>query len=305
MARRKRGRPISGILLLDKPRGITSNAALQRVRRLFDARKAGHTGSLDPLATGLLPLCFGEATKISGFLLDADKRYEVLARFGVTTDTGDADGAVLAECAGFSLDAPAMDAAADALRGEIQQVPPMYSALKHQGQRLYEIARRGGEVEREARRVVIHELRVESVGPDTARLSVHCSKGTYVRTLVEDLGRALGVGAHVAALRRTGLGPFGANPDMIGFGRLEAAAGESTEALDALLLPVDSALGGWPEVRLTPEMAGFVRQGQAVWVPKAPAAEWLRLYAGDGRFLGMGTVLDDGRIAPRRLLASD
>lgn len=303
MARRKKGRPVNGILLLDKPGGITSNAALQRVRRLFDARKAGHTGSLDPLATGLLPLCFGEATKVSSFLLEADKRYEVLARFGVTTDTGDAEGTVLADASGVRLDPQAVESAAAGLRGEIRQVPPMYSALKHQGQRLYDIARRGGEVEREARCVTIHELAVDSVGADTARLFVHCSKGTYVRTLVEDLGQALGIGAHVAALRRTGLGPFGASPDLIRFDQVEAASEQGLEALDALLLPVDAALGGWPEVRLTPEMTGFVRQGQAVWVPKTPDVQWLRLYAGDGRFLGMGTVLEDGRVAPRRLLA--
>jgi tRNA pseudouridine55 synthase len=304
MARRKKGRIVNGILLLDKPAGMTSNAALQRARRLFDARKAGHTGSLDPLATGLLPLCFGEATKVSGFLLDADKRYEVEARFGITTDTGDAEGEVLSRTEDVALGAAELETAAARFRGEIDQIPPMYSALKHQGERLYVLARRGEEVERKPRRVCIHELRVNAVGEDRAQLSVHCSKGTYVRTLVEDLGQALGVGAHVTALRRTGLGPFGDDAELVTPQRIEAVAEQGPQALDALLLPVDAALSGWPEVRLTPEMAGYVRQGQAVWVPRAPDARWLRLYAGDGRFLGMGTLLDDGRIAPRRLLSA-
>ncbi|MBA1148559.1 tRNA pseudouridine(55) synthase TruB [Ectothiorhodospiraceae bacterium WFHF3C12] len=299
----RRGRNINGILLLDKPGGMTSNAALQRAKRLYQARKAGHTGSLDPLATGLLPLCFGEATKVSGFLLDADKRYEVTCRLGEITDTGDAEGEVLERRAFTPPTRDAVESAAASLRGEIDQVPPMYSAIKHQGERLYKLAREGRTVERRARRVTIHEIVVTALREDAVELSVHCSKGTYVRTLVEELGESLGCGAHVSALRRTALGPFGPDAGLVGLERLEALAESGTAPLDELLLPMEAALEDWPDVRLPDDAAFYLRQGQAVWVPKAPADGWVRLYAGDATFLGMGTVLSDGRVAPKRLVA--
>lgn len=291
-------------MLLDKPAGITSNQALQRVRRCLDARKAGHTGSLDPLATGLLPLCFGESTKVSGFLLDADKRYRVRARFGVRTDTGDAEGRVLERREVPGIDQDALRSACAGFTGEIEQIPPMYSALKHNGERLYRIARAGGEVERAPRPVCIHELRLVALDDDSAAtFEVHCSKGTYIRTLVEDIGDVLGIGGHVEALRRTALGPLDAGHELISLERIEAAAQEGGEAVEAFLRPTDLALGDWPAISLTRDMAHFVRQGQAVRVPSTPPADWLRLYDADGVFIGMGVALADGRVGPKRLMS--
>ncbi|KAB7628443.1 tRNA pseudouridine(55) synthase TruB [Alkalilimnicola sp. S0819] len=301
MASKKR-RSVTGILLLDKPAGLSSNKVLQRVKWLYQARKAGHTGSLDPLATGLLPLCFGDATKVSGFLLDADKRYVVRARAGMTTNTADAEGEILRTREVGDLTAERIEAELADFRGAIQQVPPMYSALKHQGQRLYKLAREGKEVERAPRDVTIHELRLLGVEREHFELEVHCSKGTYVRSLVEDLGEALGCGAHVEALRRTALGPF-ARPAMVSLAQVEAAAEQGEEALDALLIPMEQALVQWPEVRLSNEVAHYLLQGQPVWVPQAPAGGWVRLFAEGERFLGMGHMLSDGRVAPKRLLA--
>lgn len=298
----RKGRPVSGILLLDKPAGETSNRALQRVRRLLQARKAGHTGSLDPLATGLLPLCFGEATKVSGCLLDAAKRYRVTARFGQTTDTADAEGEVLERRPVPALDAATVAAALAPFRGEQAQVPPMYSALRHQGRRLHALARQGVEVPRAPRRITVHAFELEWLADGEAGFVVHCSKGTYVRTLVADLGEALGCGAHVTALRRTALGPF-REPEMIMVDALARAAAGGPQALDALLLPPDAALADWPAVHLGAEAAPYLRQGQAVWIPKAPPPGAVRLYGPAGVFLGMGAVLEDGRVAPRRLLA--
>jgi len=300
--RHTKGRNVLGILLLDKPAGITSNAALQTVKRLFRARKAGHTGSLDPLATGMLPICFGEATKISGFLLDADKRYRVQCRLGVRTTTADAEGEVLEQ---RPVEGLTRERVADVLarfRGAITQVPPMYSALKHKGERLYKLARQGVEVEREPRSVSIHELELLALEGELAELLVHCSKGTYVRTLVEDIGAALGCGAHVSALRRLGVGPFD-DSGLYDLPALEALAGEGYAALDRLLLPVEDGLAQWPGVRLSVDAAFYLRQGQPVLVPQAPTTGWVRLYEGERHFIGMGEILDDGRVAPRRLMA--
>lgn len=293
-------RDVHGIVLLDKPLGLTSNAALQTVKRLFRARKAGHTGSLDPLASGLLPLCFGDATKVSGFLLDADKRYRVGVQLGVKTTTGDAEGAVTARRSVPALDPAALEAVLQRFTGPILQVPPMHSAVKHQGQPLYKLAHKGLEVPREAREVVIHELRLLDYTADRLELDIACSKGTYIRTLAEDIGEALGVGAHVVELRRTAAGPFRAE-QMVTLSRLEAAAAEGVEALDALLLPMETALAHWPVVCLSEDLARYVRQGQAVFVPKAPTQGWVKLHTAD-RFLGVGHVLDDGRVAPKRLI---
>ena len=296
-------RRVNGILLLDKPSGLTSNAALQAVKKLYRARKAGHTGSLDPLATGLLPICFSEATKVSGFLLDADKDYRVTCKFGERTTTGDAEGEVLEQ-------RPVEDLSEDRLRevmqgflGDIEQIPPMYSALKHKGERLYKLARAGVEVEREPRQVTIHALELLTLTPPLAEIRVHCSKGTYVRTLVEDIGAALGCGAHVSGLRRLGVGPFD-DSHMIDMEGLQAVAAESEHALDQLLLPLESGLAQWPDVRLSSDAAFYLRQGQPVLVPKAPTAGLVRLYEGESRFLGVGEILDDGRVAPRRLMVA-
>ena len=303
MARRRpKGRNISGILLLDKPEGLTSNEALQTVKRLYKARKAGHTGSLDPLASGLLPICFGEATKISGFLLDADKHYRVRCKLGEKTTTADAEGEVIETRPVEGIDAARLEAALEAFRGSIQQVPPMYSAVKHQGQRLYKLAREGVEVEREPRTVVIHALALLSFEPPFFDLDVRCSKGTYVRTLAEDIGDALGCGAHVTALRRLGVGPYD-DQGMVTLDELKSLAEEGFEALDARLLPIESALAQWPEVQLNEDATYYLRQGQAVLVPRAPTSGWVRLYAAGGSFLGMGQILDDGRVAPKRLMS--
>ncbi|MGD8828931.1 MAG: tRNA pseudouridine(55) synthase TruB [Gammaproteobacteria bacterium] len=300
--RRSSRRAVHGMLLLDKPTGLTSNRALQIVKRLFQARKAGHTGSLDPLATGLLPLCFGEATKLSGYLLDADKRYRVTCRLGSRTDTADAEGQVVATAAVPALDRHAVESVLSGFLGEQDQVPPMYSALKQGGRRLYEMAREGIEVERKPRRIVIHDLALLGVSGDALELNVACSKGTYIRTLVEDIARALGTEGHVAALRRTGAGPYGED-QMISLAELEAAAEQGgAEALDRFLRPLDSALGHWPAVNLTPDTAYYLRRGQAVMVPRAPAGGWVRVYEGERDFLGLGEILDDGRVAPRRLM---
>ena len=305
MRRRQRtraGRPVNGILLLDKPAGLTSNAALQTVKRLLKARKAGHTGSLDPLATGMLPICLGEATKISGFLLEADKTYEVEIRLGVTTTTGDAEGEVLEERPVPALGQSLLEQALDKFRGGIDQIPPMHSAIKRNGQPLYKLAHQGIVVEREPRRIHIHELRLLEFHDDRLRVHVHCSKGTYVRTLAEDIGAELGCGGHVSALRRTGVGGF--DPaDMVTLAALEAAVHEGgAEAADRFLLPMESGLRHWPAVRLSDEVAYFLRQGQAVFVPHAPTRGHVLIYAGEGRFLGIGHILDDGRVAPKRLL---
>ncbi|WP_217994896.1 tRNA pseudouridine(55) synthase TruB [Methylogaea oryzae] len=249
--RRNKGREVNGILLLDKTPAVTSNTTLQDVKRLFQAKKAGHTGSLDPLASGLLPICFGEATKLSGFLLNQDKRYEVLIRLGVTTSTADAEGEVLERKPVPALDEGLVESALARFRGDIEQVPPMYSALKHQGQRLYELARQGVEVERAARPVTIHALRLLAMTGDTLSLEVHCSKGTYVRTLAEDIGAALGCGAHVAALRRTAVGGSYSVAEAVTVTQLQSMSDE--ERL-ACLLPVDHALQDMPSVTLSEEL---------------------------------------------------
>jgi len=301
MARRRpQGRSVNGILLLDKPVGMTSNAALQELKRLMRARKAGHTGSLDPLASGLLPICLGEATKVSAYLLDADKHYWVRIRLGVTTTTGDADGEVLETRPVKPFDAARLEAVLTGMRGEIDQVPPMYSALRHKGRRLYQLAREGIEVERAPRRITIHALDVQSSAEDEIELTVHCSKGTYVRTLAEEIGAGLGCGAHVIGLRRTGVGPY-LESELLTLDALRAEAEAGPEALDHHLLPIVSALAHWPQVRLSSDAAYYLRQGQAVVVPRAPTSGWLCLFADDGVFIGVGQVQDDGRVAPRRL----
>ncbi|WP_236208935.1 tRNA pseudouridine(55) synthase TruB [Pseudomonas tohonis] len=297
-------RNVSGILILDKPRGMSSNQALQKVRWLLNAEKAGHTGSLDPLATGVLPLCFGEATKFSQYLLDADKGYETLAQLGITTTTGDAEGEVL-ERREVTVGRADIEARLAGFRGEIKQIPPMYSALKKDGQPLYKLARAGEVVEREARSVTIARLELLAFESAQARLAVACSKGTYIRTLVEDLGQVLGCGAHVAELRRTQAGPFSL-AQAITLEELEKAHAEGgNEALDRFLLPEDSGLEHWPLIQLSEHSAYYWLHGQPVRAPEAPKFGMLRVQDHNGRFIGIGEVSDDGRVAPRRLIRSE
>jgi tRNA pseudouridine55 synthase len=298
MSRRSRGRDIDGMLLLDKSPGMTSNDAVQRIKRLLQARKVGHTGSLDPIATGLLPICLGEATKLSSFLLNTDKRYRVLVRLGQTTSTGDVEGAVLEQKPVPILTEALIENFLERFRGAISQVPPMHSALKHQGARLYELARKGIEVQRPARQIHIYELKLIEFGPEHLDLDVHCSKGTYIRSLAEDIGALLGCGGHVERLRRTAVGNFSI-AQAVGFEQLEALP---DEARLARLLPLERIVAELPAVTLGEEPAFFLRRGQPVWVPKAPTQGLLRLYSGQDAFFGIGEVLDDGRIAPRRLV---
>ena len=308
MARRRRGRAIDGIVLLDKPLGISSNRLLQRVRGVYQAQKAGHTGNLDPLASGVLPICLGEATKFSQFLLDADKCYEFTAQFGKLTTTGDSEGEVLQTCDASGVEESHVIAAAQQFVGLIEQVPPMYSALKHNGRPLYELARQGIEVERKSRAVTILKLELLAFrpGPEAeADFAVTCTKGTYVRTLAEDIGEVLKVGAYVTALRRTTSSGF----ELVGchlFEDLQALADKNDlEGLDNLLLPVDTALKSLPKVELDDECGYYLRRGQPVRVKDSPNSGLVRLNLCSGEFLGMGEISDDGRIQPRRLIASE
>lgn len=298
MTRRHSGRQVNGILLLNKPLGISSNAALQRAKRLFQARKAGHTGSLDNLATGLLPICFGEATKFSSFLLDADKYYRAECTLGVTTTTADGEGEILQTRPVVGLELAKINQVLQKFMGPISQIPPMYSALKYQGKSLYKLARQGKVVERQPREITIHSLILHDWQADRLTIEVHCSKGTYIRTLAEDIGEALGCGAYLSALHRLGVGEY---RQMYSFEQLEEDAQQGLEALDQRLLPMYAALYHWPQVQLTGELAYYIRQGHAIQVPHSPTTGWVKLFA-DEQFLGIGEVLDDGRIAPRRLI---
>ncbi len=305
MARRRmRGRDVNGILLLDKPAGMTSNAVLQRVKRLFYAKKAGHTGSLDPIATGLLPICLGEATKVSAYLLDANKGYQVTIKLGQKTTTGDIEGEVTESRPVPTLLKSELDQVLSRFVGEIEQVPPMYSALKKNGQPLYKLARQGLEVERQARRINIYSIKLLGFKSDEIELEVVCSKGTYIRSLAEDIGEKLGCGAHVKILHRILTEPF----DLAGAVSLaqleQLRADASAEALDKFLLPIDSALKFWPGVSLNKDMANYLRHGQAVLVPKAPTEGLVKLYGSQHEFLGVGHILDDGRVAPKRLICA-
>jgi tRNA pseudouridine55 synthase len=302
--RRNRGREVNGVLLLDKPTGITSNAALQRVKRLFNANKAGHTGSLDPLASGMLPICLGEATKISGFLLSADKEYQASLKLGVTTDSADADGNVVQTRPVEAFPEARIREVLESFLGTISQIPPMHSAIKQNGQPLYKLAHQGIEVPREPREITIHSLELLRFEGDELDIAVRSSKGTYIRTLAEDIGEALGCGAHITKLRRTGVGALDGQ-QMYSLESLEAIVEQSGAwALDKLLMPMESTLPDWPEVRLSEDASFYLCQGQPVFVPQLKDRGWVRLYASDQRFLGLGTVLDDGRVAPKRLLKS-
>lgn len=305
MARRRKGRPIDGIVLVDKPAGWSSNAVLQKVRWLFQAQKAGHTGALDPLATGLLPVCLGEATKFTRFLLDADKAYRTRARLGVRTDTLDAEGTVVAtRPVPDLLPETISDLLAERFTGAIEQVPPMYSALKRDGRKLYELARKGETVELEPRPVTIHDLRLVEFTPPDLVLDVVCTKGTYVRTLVDDIGTALGCGAHVTGLRRLRHGHFDLDRAVPLQALIEQREAQGPETLDRHLISLDELLVDLPSLDLSTGQARRFSHGNPVnEIPALPAGE-VRVRAGDnGAFLGVGRITDGGELRPVRLVA--
>lgn len=303
MSRRgPQGRKVDGIVLLDKPVGYTSNAALQRVKRLFGARKAGHTGSLDPLATGMLPICLGQATKLSGHLLESSKTYRVRAALGAATDTGDADGAVITHAPVPALEIGMLHDVMARFEGEIEQVPPMYSALKRRGQPLYKLARKGIAVERDVRRVVVHALELERFEGAELECRVHCSKGTYIRTLVEDIAAELGTVGHVTALRRLAVAPFDERA-MVTLEQLCADAEQGYEALDARLLASDTALPEWPAIALEADQARRLVHGQPLAAPGWPQGR-VRIYGPERRFLGVGEIADSGTLVSRRIFVT-
>lgn len=307
MARRKRGLPISGVLLLDKPVGLTSNAALQRVRRLWDAQRGGHTGSLDPMASGVLPICLGEATKFSQHLLDADKGYRATFALGTTTHTADAEGEVLSQVDASHLRREHVEDALAAFRGELLQIPPMVSALKQGGQPLYKLARQGIEVPRAPRPVTIYRYELTDFRPGavaSVTVEVECSKGTYVRSLAADLGAALGVGGHVAALTRTRAGRY-ALSECIGLAELEAMPVEDRARC---LLAADALISDLPRLELEADSAHYFQRGHAVMDLQVyrlgGAGDKVRVALAGGDFLGLGEITDDGRVAPKRLVAA-
>lgn len=325
---KRKGRPLDGVLLLNKPSGMTSNRALQIAKRLYQAEKAGHTGSLDPLATGVLPLCFGEATKFSQFLLDADKGYCSTFRLGITTDTADAEGQVLSQASSEGIDRAQVEQALAKFRGDILQLPPMYSALKHQGQPLYKMARQGVEIERVPRPVRIDQLEIQDFRPGAAAevdVEVVCSKGTYIRSLAQDIGEALGCGAHVQRLHRNLAGEFDES-QCVTLDALEAALEQGGfAAIDALLLPADAPVTSLPALYLPPQSGYYFRQGNPVMDPQVyrlgGQGDIVRVFllgdllsdpvVGTGagapegaRFLGLGELTEDGRVAPKRIIAN-
>ena len=310
--RRKSGRSVNGVLLLNKPIGFTSNKVLQKVRWLFDANRAGHTGALDPLASGVLPLCFGEATKFSQYLLDSDKYYRSTYTFGVSTATGDSEGDIISQQDASNITKNQVEQAIKSFQGEIDQVPSMYSALKHNGQPLYKLARQGIEIDRPARQITIFNYKIidfrSGVHPQVD-VEVHCSKGTYIRTLAEDLGTALGCGAHVSALHRFKAGPFD-EQQTITLDELEKLRDQGTvEQLDQLLKPVDTPVLDYPVVEFDQIMAGYFQLGQSITLNKAfrkgQEGDIVRVFREEGAFLGIGTVTEDGKIAPKRLIVEN
>lgn len=301
--RRRKGRSVNGIVVLDKGQGLSSNAALQQVKRLYEANKAGHTGSLDPLATGVLPLCLGEATKVSQFLLDSDKKYRARIKLGERTDSGDSAGTVIQSCDSVSVGRRTVENALQQFRGTISQVPPMYSALKVDGVPLYKLARQGKEIEREARQITIYSIELTLFEDTEIELEVACSKGTYIRTIADDLGQILGCGAHIVALRRTQAGVF-TEQDCVSREFLEREKERAgLDAIDELLIPMDEAISDLPVVVLPSTTASCIRNGQSVLVRHLPEAGLVRLYD-EEQFIGIGCIDDDGKVAPRRLIAT-
>ncbi len=299
MARKKKGRAVHGILLLDKRIGVSSNRALQEVKRLYDANKAGHTGSLDPLATGLLPICLGEATKVSAYLLDQDKRYQVVVQLGIVTDTGDAEGVVIQNNPVVPFATLELEHCLKAFVGTIDQVPPMYSALKHQGKKLYEYAREGLTIERKSRRITIYELELIEYKQDQLVLDVYCSKGTYIRTLAEDIGVALGCGGTVKELRRLAVGSFAIDQAYT----IEQLQKQDDERLLQNLIAVDNPLFAMPAVNVSEEQAKAIKHGQALQIDDSVQG-MVRIYSQQS-FLGLGEMFLDGKLAPKKLFHLD
>lgn len=304
MARRSRKskgfRDVNGILLLDKPLGFSSNKALQAARNIFKANKAGHTGSLDPLATGMLPVCFGEATKYSGLLLDSSKTYHAYCQLGTVTTTGDAEGEIIVQKPVKASNSQ-LKQVLQQFVGKIQQIPPMHSAVKHEGERLYTLARQGIEVERKSREIEIYRLDLLSFEDNALELAVHCSKGTYIRTLAEDIGNELGCGAYLSELRRTGVQPFW-DEHLYSLDELRQISEDDTKVLDDCLLPIEQALIDWPQINLTTDMSFYLLQGQPVQVPRSPTQGLVRLFDEKKGFIGLGHILSDGRVAPKRMM---
>ncbi len=299
---RKRGRDIHGVFLLDKPQGMSSNDIMQKVKRIFQANKAGHTGALDPLATGMLPICLGEATKFSQFLLDADKRYLVTAKLGERTDTSDAEGQIV-ETRDVNVKTPEILTALEQFRGDILQVPTMFSALKHNGKPLYEYARQGITVEREARPITIFELNFIEYNAPYLTLEVHCSKGTYIRTLVDDLGEVLGCGAHVTMLRRTAVADY-PTEKMLDWNALQALAEQQDlSLLDTLLLPMDTAVAKLPALTLNESQTQGIGFGQRIKFDNSNRLQGqVRLFSHENRFLGVAMIDENNVIRPQRLV---
>ncbi|CCN46334.1 tRNA pseudouridine synthase B [Vibrio nigripulchritudo MADA3029] len=308
MGRRRKGRPVNGVVLLDKPTGISSNDALQKVKRIYFAEKAGHTGALDPLATGMLPICLGEATKFSQFLLDSDKRYVVIAKLGERTNTSDSDGEVV-ETRDVNVTEEQLLECIEKFKGTTDQIPSMFSALKYQGRPLYEYAREGIEVPRESRKITVYSIELLRFEGDEVEMEIHCSKGTYIRTITDDLGEMLGCGAHVTYLRRTGVAnyPYERMVTLEQLNELLEHANDQglppKELLDVLLLPMDTAVEGLPEVNLNAELTHMFQHGQPVQVFGAPIEGTVRMTSGDEKlFIGVGEIDDDGKVAPKRLV---
>ena len=301
---RGKGRNVNGIILLDKAKGESSNYALQRIKKLFHAKKAGHTGSLDPLATGVLPLCLGEATKISQFLLDSDKRYMAKIKLGERTDSGDSEGVVIDVQQRIDVDYDALVQTLTKFEGEIKQLPPMYSALKHRGVPLYKLARKGISIKRKVRPVTIRKIGLMNFDNNIAEIDVTCSKGTYIRTLADDLGQELGCGAHIIELRRIQAGMFSIDQcrDSNELEKIEDSFGLS--GLDKVIVPMDRAVEELPRVVLSGERARDIRNGQPVSFRELPKSGHVRLYE-KGNFIGIGIVNADGEVAPKRLVASE
>ena len=296
-------RDIDGILLLDKPLGLSSNQALQQVRHLYRARKAGHCGSLDPLATGVLPICLGEATKFSTYLLGANKSYRASCRLGQTTASGDAEGEII-ESAEVQVDTAQIAQAIEIFTGEIEQIPPMYSALKHQGKRLYQLAREGKEVERAARKITIYQLSMLGFDGITLDIDVSCSKGTYIRTLAEDIGKQLGCGAHLSALHRSSVDAFD-EADALSMAQLENLQAQGEQKLDALLLPVSAALQKFPEILLNATDSHEITQGRRVELGSTIRPGLCRLSSPEGAFLGLGELAANGELSAKRLMNTE
>ena len=302
-SRRNKGRIVDGIIVLDKAKGLSSNYALQNVKKLFDANKAGHTGSLDPLATGVLPLCFGEATKMSQFLLNSDKRYLAQIKLGQRTDTGDSEGATIKTVEKLSVDLTDIEQALQSFKGDIQQLPPMFSALKKNGVPLYKYARKGISVERSPRSVTVYAIELLNFDGNLVELDITCSKGTYIRSIADDLGAELGCGAHLVGLRRTRAGIFTIE-DSVREGYLhKTKATQGIEALDNLLAPMDRAILDFPEITLPRSIANCVKNGQAVVLDVFEEEGLVRLYE-EGQFIGIGRIDGDGKVVPRRLIVS-